>query len=168
MSFKIKDYSDEILASEHKLLEYENLPEERSIALRKLINNLATNSITQLFSSLQESLALGRQITGTHPFTVWEFFLSEENVEIQRKIKIITDIERCTKGLFAPRGYVFDALKTQFIEGFAKSSKERHEQNDLLPHLGTFAERVNIPVEELQAFIGQERWKELIMRLIPQ
>ncbi len=151
---------DEVFNSDAPMIDYkemEELAEEYGI-LDTIFHNLASNKCSTIITTSVDTIRLGKQIAGMHPFNVWEFFLSNREGN---------DRARLLQTIMGYSGVIFASVKESVLEGFKEALIRRHKAEDLLPHLGSFAERVLIPVQELQVLIDTERWDDLIQRLIP-
>ncbi|NGX44465.1 MAG: hypothetical protein KR126chlam5_00475 [Candidatus Anoxychlamydiales bacterium] len=114
--------------------DFENTEDDKIVKkreiLEKLLDNLSIEDFPTFLLSAFDNIRLGKEANSIHPFNTFEFFLSPDRIERTKKIYHKTGVL-----------FLFETFKKESIKGFSCFLKERHERDELLPHLDNFCEK---------------------------
>jgi hypothetical protein len=170
-------FSDVTTPNEKDFLVYgEGLSSELKKEIDQLFEVLVSTSAAEIISNATTSISIGKKISIIHPFSGWEYILSNPKRKEDLKIlltKYQEDKVSSTKGWFdlVTSAFKIDdkivkISRQKTVEGFPAILRTRNKFNHLKPHLEEFCHKLSLNKEHITKLIDEDNFEEFIEVII--
>jgi hypothetical protein len=154
----------------------EGLDEKTKKDIDTLFKILVSDSAAQIIANAATSISLGKKIAIIHPFTGWEYILS--NPERKESLKTLfakyqEDQASQAKGWFDFISNVYkidDKIlkisRQKTVEGFPVILRTRHKLGHLEKHIEEFCYKLNLDKNHITALINENNFEEFLKTII--
>ncbi|NGX56352.1 MAG: hypothetical protein K1060chlam5_00590 [Candidatus Anoxychlamydiales bacterium] len=153
------------------------LSDPLKLEIDQLFHTLTSFSAVELLSKAYNCIIFGKHVAVIHPFTAWEYILS--NIERKEGLKELykryeSDLQE------EQQGWSFASLLTamkvneqlvkisrsQTIQGLPIVLQKRHELKHLDPHVEEFCQKLKLDQAHVKKIISDNNFEELVKYII--
>ncbi len=117
--------------------------------IRSLVKTIASESLTELFLKRKQLKKMGTQIHHVHPIRFLGIIVSDPNLK---------------SGMIAIEKSFFKW--SSFIQGLSERLNEEYDHSNLAPYIPGFCDTIKANPIQVQTFMKQKKWSELVKYLI--
>jgi hypothetical protein len=133
-----RNYTESLSANEKKQIQY-------------IVDTLGNDSLLSIAKARGDLKRSGEQIERIHPFRFLEFTFEDEKLRVA--------LQNMSK-----RSWVWK----EFFDGMKRSLEDENSRGNLLPHVPTFASKLNIDPNLIYQPLKDKKWKEFLNVLFKQ
>jgi hypothetical protein len=169
-------FSDVTAPKKEDFLAYnEAISDELKKEIDSLFKILVTDSATEIISKASTSIAIGKKLSIIHPFTVWEYVLS--NPERKESLKALLvkhqEDQKPSKGwldsissALKVNEQILKISRQKTVEGFPVILRTRHKLGHLKEHIEEFCYKLKLDKDHITALLNENNFDGFIKTII--